>query len=438
MTKEKILKLIKGLNRFYPDDLVVTSEEDETIVLNLLNEFAEQGTVKKLDNDMYLYIEPKKQKPAKNTATVEANEYEIYKRIESVSGKKLMSLSKQLKEEFPDFKVNYSTLIKIKRKYSPKAEVSSKKTIPTVKPIKKTIKFSLAASKYLESEECLNLKKSTFFTYKTYINNHLVPFFKDLTCKELTADVCKQFTTLKTEEGMTAGTINKLLIVLKKIAKTYDPDNFPDEAKKMTIEKEFYSDMRILSEEEINKLLKTCREVMPDYYPLLFTAISTGLTRGEILGLTWDRVDYENMQLKVDRSIYRGLFTHHKTPNSNRHVDMPEDLVNLLKDWQRFCPKTDIGFVFPNFSGEPQDPDNMIKRQFTPVVKAAKIREIRFSDLRDIYASLLIKQNLPISYVQIQLGHSSVNVTFERYKKLLNEKPKKLVSLLNSSLLNTD
>jgi len=438
MTREKILKLTKGLNRFCLDDLILTSEEDEKTVLNLLNEFVKQGAVKKLGEDLYLYIDSRKQKPVKKPDTEVNNEYELYKKIKNVTGKNLMALSKELKAEFPEFKVNYTNLVQIKEKYSPKAVSNKKKTISKIKPRKKTIKFSIAANRFLDSEECLNLKKSTFYTYKTYINNHLIPFFKDLTCQELTAEVCKQFITEKTEDGMTAGTINKMLLVLKKVAKTYDPDNFPDETEKITTDKEFYSDMRILSESGINKLLKTCRDIMPDFYPLLFTAISTGLSRGEILGLTWDRVDFETKQIKIDRSIYRGEFTYHKTPNSIRQVDMPEELVKVLKDWQKTSSKNQVSFIFPNSAGDSQDPDNMIKRQFNPVVKAAKVKEIRFADLRDIYASLLIKQNLPLSYIQIQLGHSSVNVTYERYKKLLCEKPKKLVNLLNSYPLDAD
>lgn len=438
MTREKILKLIKGLNRFYPDDLVITSEEDEKTVLKLLDEFLKQGVVKRLDNNLYLYIGYKKQSPKKNTDAVALQEYQVYKRIKNITGKALMTFSKELKKEFPDIKLNYANLVNIKKKFSPKEAKSLRKAIAKPKPRKKTINFATAANKYFDSDNVVNLKKSTLNTYKIYINNHLVPFFKDYTCLQITEKAWQEFCDKKKQEGMQVRTLNKLLLLLKKIAKTYDPDNYPDEAKQTVFKKETHCYMRILSEAETIKLLQKCRETKPDFYPLLFTAISTGLTRGEILGLTWDRVDFENRQIKIDRSLLRGEFEYHKTPYSIRQVDMTEELSEVLKIWKRTSDKNPEGFVFPSSTGTYQDPDNMVKRQFVPLVKAANIKEIRFCDLRDIYASLLIKQGLPLSYIQIQLGHSSVNVTYERYQKLLDNKPKKLVSLLSPSPADTD
>ena len=225
MTREKILRLIKGLNKFCLDDLLLTSEEDEKTILEFLNEFIKQGCVKKLADDSYLFITYKKQEPTKKPDFTEERELQLYAKIENVSGKNLMTLSKELKNEFPDIKVHYENLINIKNKYSLNKVGKTRKFKHRQKPQKRTIKFTTAANKFLDSGKNFSLKKSTFFTYKTYVNNHLIPFFQSYTCQEITEKVWKEFTEQKLREGRKIQTINKMLLILKQIAKTYDPDN---------------------------------------------------------------------------------------------------------------------------------------------------------------------------------------------------------------------
>ena len=70
----------------------------------------------------------------------------------------------------------------------------------------------------------------------------------------------------------------------------------------------------------------------------------------------------------------------------------------------------------------------MIKRRFLPTLKKAGVQNFKFSDLRDNYAILLIMQNLPLTYIQKQLGHSSPQVTNDRYKSLI---PNTRINTLN-------
>ena len=85
------------------------------------------------------------------------------------------------------------------------------------------------------------------------------------------------------------------------------------------------------------------------------------------------------------------------------------------------CPNGKMNLVFPDSNGNPMDADNMIHRFFKPMLVKAKIDSIRFHDLRHTYASLLISKNVPIKYIQSQLGHSSIQVTMDRYGHLMQE-----------------
>ncbi len=66
------------------------------------------------------------------------------------------------------------------------------------------------------------------------------------------------------------------------------------------------------------------------------------------------------------------------------------------------------------------DSHNMVNRHFHPALKRAKLRRIRFHDLRHTYAALLIDQEENPKYIQTQMGHASISITMDVYGHLMN------------------
>ena len=98
---------------------------------------------------------------------------------------------------------------------------------------------------------------------------------------------------------------------------------------------------------------------------------------------------------------------------------MSRELMQALKDlyterqlqaaangWKEIPP-----WVFCTETGSRLDPDNLRKRVFYGLLKASRIRRIRFHDLRHTFASLLLQQGESLVYVKEQMGHSSIQVT---------------------------
>lgn len=300
------------------------------------------------------------------------------------------------------------------------SEIKPYKTMPAKKVIKEskpifTGDFKKAAELFLEDNYLKRLKPSTSISYKGYIKNHLIPFFEDFKLPDITEKVINEFKLKKLDEDFSISSINSYLDTLRIIIKTYYPECLLSDSIKLIDEKNYYKDIRILNEAEIKRLLNTANDLYPDFYSLLYTAISTGITRSEILALTVDCIDFENKIIKVEKSLYKGEIIRHRNKYQVRDVNISDELCKILKNEI----KTNQGIVFANLDGKVQDPDNMIKRRFNPVVKKSGIKPVRFIDLRDTFAALLIKQNMPLTYIQQQLGHSSVNVTAERYKNLI-------------------
>ena len=73
--------------------------------------------------------------------------------------------------------------------------------------------------------------------------------------------------------------------------------------------------IRALSTEEVQALLSKTKQVYPDFYPLLFTALFTGMRQGELLGLTWDSINWVKGKIKIDKNYTHGRVG---TPKTNK------------------------------------------------------------------------------------------------------------------------
>ena len=135
----------------------------------------------------------------------------------------------------------------------------------------------------------------------------------------------------------------------------------------------------------------------------------SGARQGELLGLKWPDVDWENNQ--IQRTFNNQAWYEPKSKTSRRRIYLGLSAMKALRTWRLACPPNELDLIFPNEAGEPLNHNNMVSRYFNPAVKEAGLGKVRFHDLRRAYASLLIAQGENIKYTQTQLGHSSPTVT---------------------------
>jgi integrase len=100
--------------------------------------------------------------------------------------------------------------------------------------------------------------------------------------------------------------------------------------------------LEYLSKEEAERLLSYSRANAPALYPMLSMALHCGLRKGELFGLRWRDLDLGNRRLDIMRS---GRLA--PKGGSPRHLRLPALLVPILADWQKRCPHTAEGLVFP-------------------------------------------------------------------------------------------
>ena len=112
-----------------------------------------------------------------------------------------------------------------------------------------------------------------------------------------------------------------------------------------------------------------------------------------------------------------GLFTFGIVPAIVYKRQKPSSMT--AEAMAKYADENDLYLIFCRQDGTPLDPDTVSKIEFHRILKSAGIRRIRFHDLRHTYASLLVAQGESPKYIQCQLGHSSIQVTLDRYGHLM-------------------
>lgn len=165
-------------------------------------------------------------------------------------------------------------------------------------------------------------------------------------------------------------------------------------------------------------------QVQPRYRALVILAAGTGLRQGECLGLTIDRIDFLRRTLTVDRQLTTlpggpPFLAPPKTAASVRTIPLPQVVVDELAAHLVSFPANVDGFMFTTAAGLPINRTTFSTKTWRPTVKATELPEgTRFHDLRQFFASLLIRHGESVKTVQARLGHASAAETLDTYSHL--------------------
>lgn len=189
------------------------------------------------------------------------------------------------------------------------------------------------------------------------------------------------------------------------------------------------SDARFLTAEQSRALLAAAEG--HEVYPLLVVALRVGLRLSEILGLTWDCIDFENKKITVKQQLQRhdGKFyiAETKTAGTRRTVKVHDQVLRqfkLAKEAQESAQNTPAeipNLVFRTRSGAPYHRKTILDWT-NKFMKEAEIPEHGFHALRHTCASILINEGADPLRVQKHLGHSNVRVTMGTYAHLFDER----------------
>jgi integrase len=188
--------------------------------------------------------------------------------------------------------------------------------------------------------------------------------------------------------------------------------------------------MRALSPEQTRTLLEGAADGPLE--AILTLAVTTGMRKGELLGLRWSEVDLERGALRVVGTVQRHpngdlVVSPPKTPRSRRQVELTPVALDALRRHRSRQVETrlllgpewnEAGLVFPSSLGKPQDGSHLLYGLFHPLLKRLGLPIIRFHDLRHTAATLLLGQGIHPKIVSEMLGHSTIAITLDLYSHI--------------------
>lgn len=270
--------------------------------------------------------------------------------------------------------------------------------------------FSVFAEEYLAHKEGLRYEVWRDRDAVTHLNTA----FGSRPLTEIEREAVERYVTRRLADKAKPGTVQKEITVLKAAYNQAIRWNRVEKnpAAKVTVKGASEPRDRLLSEEEITKLLKACPPLLRE---LVETALLTGMRRGEILALEERDCDYLREEIRVRES----------KNGDPRTIPMHPRVKEIL--WAR-VQGIENRKVFSIVN---------VQRPFSEAVKAAGLRDLRFHDLRHCAAGYLFMAGADPRTVMQILGHRDPRMTLRVYARVSQAHMREAVNKLRAPRLVT-
>ncbi|MBD0381308.1 tyrosine-type recombinase/integrase [Paenibacillus sedimenti] len=277
-----------------------------------------------------------------------------------------------------------------------------------------------------------DISDQTRATNDGHLKNHIIPEIGQIPLQKVNVTHIEGMVKKLQEKGLAPGTVKKIYNLVQ--------TSFKDAAIKELIVKNPFNLLADGSKPRAKKAsvdywtVDEVREFLGGFEHrlkiLFILAIYTGMRRGEILGLRWKDVDFDNGQIRISQILaFKGKIKDGaKTTAGNRSISIPPVVVAELKKhrtvviqekWEAKDNYKDNDLVICGKDGRPVSWSNFHKFWIRRLEKAPNLRKIRFHDLRHTCASLLLSAGTHPKIVQELLGHSSIKVTLDLYSHMM-------------------
>lgn len=308
--------------------------------------------------------------------------------------------------------------------------------------------FSMFMERWFNTSYKRTVEITTAKSREYVIRNHIMKYFQHKKINEITTFDIDSFYVDKLDSGYSGAYIRQMHNLLNQAF---------DQAVRWSLIKvnpvKNAKPPKVKSEEkitwtvdEVNRFLNLIKDSSMEIPYLL--AIFTGMRRGEVLGLKWDDVDFENKKIRIKRSLCfvsgKGLiFKEPKTKKSKRQISISQHVVNVLKKHkqkQEFQKEKlgvqyqDNNLIVCTDDGKPLDPRNLL-RQFYRLIEEANVPRISFHDLRHTHATILMQQGENPKVVSERLGHSRVGITLDLYSHVSDDLQEQAAEKFENALL---
>ena len=301
--------------------------------------------------------------------------------------------------------------------------------------------------------------ETTYDGYHTYIDRHLIPYFKELNLniQDITAGHIFDYINYLSNDGgrkdnkvggQSNTSIRKIISILRQVfeyAVLYG-DIRVNPAKQIPLPKsKSKKDERqvFLTAEDAQKMLDAFRN--EEVGPIVFVTLYYGLRKSEALGLRWQAVDFEANTMTINHTVVSNghiiAKDSTKTYSSRRTFELLPDvrdlLVKLKEQQEDYKRRLGSGYhmndyIFKNANGMPYRPDSLT-RSFKRALARHGLPQMRYHDLRHSTASILVDKGWDINDIKEWLGHADISTTANIYAHISHRKKVSLAKSLEGS-----
>ncbi|MBZ0214806.1 MAG: site-specific integrase [Nitrospirae bacterium] len=272
----------------------------------------------------------------------------------------------------------------------------------------------------------------TYRSYRQLYEHHLKDSLGRLDLKKLTHMHVQRLINEKDKAGYAPNTVDRIRATLRSALAIAWKQGLVAEnvAQRVSVPKKVKKDPTFLQPEEAKRLIEAAGQTR--FGNLIELALHTGMRIGEVTGLRWSDVDFDNAILRVRVQLQRVesklVLRELKSASSRRSLPLTARALDALKRekaeqllmrsvlGERFANPMDL--VFLNAEGRPMDQKH-VHKHLKSALSGAGLPDVSFHSLRHTAASLMVAAGVPLQVVKDQLGHSSILLTSGTYAHMV-------------------
>lgn len=219
-------------------------------------------------------------------------------------------------------------------------------------------------------------------------------------------------------------------------------------AKRAVLPKVQQKEVNYFQPEEVAAILDALESEPIKWRTIMHLFLVTGARRGEILGLKWEQVDFDNKRIHICRTIMytpdRGIYEDTpKTASSVRYISLPDETVRLLRQYRSWQNEQrlhmgeywqDQDFVFCQDDGSPMHPDS-VPNWLGKFSKRHGLPHINAHAFRHTMASMLYFNGMDSVSISHRLGHAQVSTTANIYAHIIEEADRQSADIIADAML---
>ncbi|WP_026593437.1 site-specific integrase [Bacillus sp. UNC437CL72CviS29] len=305
-----------------------------------------------------------------------------------------------------------------------KAEVLNNEFISTSK-----MTYETYMNQWFE-ERKFSIQESTYEMNFGYYKNIIQPRLGYLDLQQMTPILLQNFVnTLVSEKRYSNYTVHLVFRIVSaslKKAKTFKLIK-ENPTIGITLPKLPKKEIKVWTVEEVNFFLQESKKLnsLTRHFIAFSIALQTGMRQGEILGLRWQDIDFENGIIYVRQTVTRTakIKIGAKNASSIRSIHVPPNLIDELKERKHRielerllagAKYQDFDLVVCTQEGKPVLPRNL-RITFHHLSDKLGLPSIRFHNLRHTHATILIQRNVNVKLIADRLGHTDIQTTLNTY-----------------------